>query len=57
MCVVGGAGHIGLPFSLVFANQGLNVVIYNINLDAMETKLVVSHFPYTINDYEIVYQQ
>lgn len=36
LCVVGGAGHIGLPFALVFANQGLNVVIYDINPAALE---------------------
>ena len=31
LCVVGGAGHIGLPFALVFAHRGLNVAIYDIN--------------------------
>lgn len=36
LCVVGGAGHVGLPFALVFANQGLNVVIYDINQSALE---------------------
>ena len=33
LCVVGGAGHIGLPFALVFARQGLKVLIYDINQD------------------------
>lgn len=37
LCVVGGAGHVGLPFSLVFANAGLKVAIYDINPEAIET--------------------
>ena len=37
LCVVGGAGHIGLPFALVFANKGLNVAIYDISQTALDT--------------------
>ena len=37
LCVVGGAGHVGLPFALVFANHGLNVAIYDINQSALDT--------------------
>jgi UDP-N-acetyl-D-mannosaminuronic acid dehydrogenase len=37
LCVVGGAGHVGLPFALVFAGKGLNVVIYDINQSALNT--------------------
>jgi len=36
LCVVGGAGHVGLPFALVFANQGMKVVIYDINQQVLE---------------------
>jgi UDP-N-acetyl-D-mannosaminuronic acid dehydrogenase len=36
LCVVGGAGHIGLPFSLVFAEKGLNVSIYDISHSALD---------------------
>ncbi len=36
LCVVGGAGHVGLPFSLVFANAGLKVVIYDINPESIK---------------------
>ena len=36
LCVVGGAGHIGLPFALVFADQGLRVAIYDINQASLE---------------------
>jgi UDP-N-acetyl-D-mannosaminuronic acid dehydrogenase len=35
LCVVGGAGHVGLPFSLVFANQGLKVSIYDKDQQAL----------------------
>jgi UDP-N-acetyl-D-mannosaminuronic acid dehydrogenase len=36
LCVVGGAGHIGLPFALVFARQGLKVLIYDINQGSLD---------------------
>ena len=31
LCVVGGAGHVGLPLAIVFASKGLNVLAYDIN--------------------------
>ena len=31
LTVVGGAGHIGLPLSLVFANSGIDVICYDNN--------------------------
>lgn len=31
ICVIGGCGHVGLPLSIAFANEGLNVSIYDIN--------------------------
>src|SRR5687767_1234918 len=37
LCVIGGAGHIGLPFSLVFAEKELNVAIYDISRSALES--------------------
>jgi len=37
LCVVGGAGHVGLPLSILFAVKGLRVIIYDINAEAMET--------------------
>lgn len=36
LCVVGGAGHVGLPLSIVFASKGLRVLIYDINAQALE---------------------
>ncbi len=37
LCVVGGAGHVGLPLSILFAVKGLRVIIYDINDGAMAT--------------------
>lgn len=34
--IIGGLGHIGLPFGLVLAERGLHVSLYDINLDARE---------------------
>jgi len=36
LCVVGGAGHVGLPFALVFTHKKLNVAIYDINQSALD---------------------
>jgi UDP-N-acetyl-D-mannosaminuronic acid dehydrogenase len=37
ICVVGGAGHVGLPLALLFAEKGQRVVIVDINAKALET--------------------
>ena len=37
ICVVGGAGHVGLPLSLVFASKGLRVGIFDIDHHALDT--------------------
>ena len=37
ICVVGGAGHVGLPLAIVFADRGARVMIYDINDAALET--------------------
>lgn len=36
ICVVGGCGHVGLPLSLVFANAGIKVCIFDISKMATE---------------------
>jgi UDP-N-acetyl-D-mannosaminuronic acid dehydrogenase len=36
ICVVGGAGHVGLPLSIVFAAKGQRVLIYDLNQNSME---------------------
>ena len=37
VCVIGGAGHVGLPLAVAFASRGLTVCIYDINAVAVET--------------------
>jgi UDP-N-acetyl-D-mannosaminuronic acid dehydrogenase len=37
ICVVGGAGHVGLPLSIVFASKGQRVLIYDLNEEVMAT--------------------
>jgi len=37
ICIVGGAGHVGLPLALVFASKGLRVLIFDINEHTLET--------------------
>jgi UDP-N-acetyl-D-mannosaminuronic acid dehydrogenase len=37
ICVVGGAGHAGLPLSIVFASKNRRVLIYDLNQAAMDT--------------------
>ena len=37
VCVVGGAGHVGAPLAIVFANAGIRTLIYDIDHDAIES--------------------
>ncbi|MEO6629171.1 MAG: nucleotide sugar dehydrogenase, partial [Aquihabitans sp.] len=37
VAVVGGCGHVGLPLGLAFADAGLDVVLYDINDEAIDT--------------------
>lgn len=34
--IIGGAGHVGLPLALVFAREGLRVLIHDINEDSLD---------------------
>jgi UDP-N-acetyl-D-mannosaminuronic acid dehydrogenase len=36
VCVIGGAGHVGLPLSIAFADRGLKTLIQDINAAALE---------------------
>src|SRR5579859_6463846 len=36
ICVVGGAGHVGLPLSIVFAAKKQRVLIYDLDQDSMD---------------------
>ena len=33
ICIIGGAGHVGLPLGVSFANKGLRVILLDINLE------------------------
>ncbi|MCG6533768.1 MAG: nucleotide sugar dehydrogenase [Syntrophales bacterium LBB04] len=35
VCVIGGAGHVGIPLSVVLADRGMRTLIYDINEKAM----------------------
>jgi UDP-N-acetyl-D-mannosaminuronic acid dehydrogenase len=37
ICIIGGAGHVGLPLALVFARAGQRVLIFDVNRKAMAT--------------------
>src|ERR1017187_9174607 len=37
LCVVGGAGHVGLPLSIVFASRGQRVLIYDVDSKSLTT--------------------
>jgi UDP-N-acetyl-D-mannosaminuronic acid dehydrogenase len=37
ICIIGGAGHVGLPLALVFARAGKRVLVYDLNTEAIET--------------------
>lgn len=45
LCVIGGAGRVGLPLSISFARAGLNVAIVDINKKAVE-KIKAGQFPF-----------
>ena len=53
LCVVGGAGHIGLPFALVFAQKGMNVAVYDINQTALD-RIDRGEFPFMEDGAEIL---
>jgi UDP-N-acetyl-D-mannosaminuronic acid dehydrogenase len=37
ICIIGGAGHVGLPLALVLADEGFNVDILDTNANALKT--------------------
>jgi UDP-N-acetyl-D-mannosaminuronic acid dehydrogenase len=37
ICVVGGAGHVGLPLSIVLGSRGYRVVLYDVNQQSLDT--------------------
>jgi len=45
MTIIGGAGHIGLPLGILFANKGINVTLYDKNYFAVK-KINNSQLPF-----------
>lgn len=45
VCVIGGGGHVGLPLGLVMAEQGMRVLLYDIN-DSVLKQLAQAKVPF-----------
>ena len=45
ICVVGGAGHVGLPLAVAFAEKGQRVLIYDIN-DSVLKRIAAGEVPF-----------
>ena len=45
IAIIGGAGHIGLPLGILFANKGLDVILYDKNHAAVK-KINNSELPF-----------
>ncbi|MDO8469650.1 MAG: nucleotide sugar dehydrogenase [bacterium] len=45
LCIVGGAGHVGLPLGVVFADSGVKTVLLDINQEALK-KIMGGEFPF-----------
>ena len=45
VAIIGGAGHVGLPLAISFANAGLKTLIYDLNLSAIQ-KIMDGEFPF-----------
>ncbi len=45
LCIIGGAGHVGLPFGVAFANAGTKTVLLDVNQDALQ-KIQSGKFPF-----------
>ncbi len=49
LCIVGGAGHVGLPLGVVFANAGVKTVLFDVNQEALN-KIQSGKFPFKEKD-------
>ena len=45
VCIIGGAGHIGLPLGVAFANAGVKTVLLDVNRDTLQ-KINAGEFPF-----------
>lgn len=53
ICIVGGCGHVGLPLGMAFADQGKDVVLYDIN-EVVVAKVNMAIVPFKENGAEPV---
>jgi UDP-N-acetyl-D-mannosaminuronic acid dehydrogenase len=51
ICIIGGAGHVGLPLALVLADEGFNVDILDTNAAALRT-IMAGRMPFVENGAE-----
>ena len=51
ICIVGGAGHVGLPLALVLADEGFTVDVLDSNAEALRT-IKAGRMPFTENGAE-----
>src|SRR5208283_5784652 len=51
ICVVGGAGHVGLGFSIVLASKGKRILVLDINTEAMDS-IQQGNMPFLESDAE-----
>ena len=56
ICIVGGAGHVGLPLALVLADEGFTVDILDTNAKALET-IKAGRMPFIENGAEDLLQR
>ena len=36
LCIIGGAGHVGLPLGVAFANARVKTILFDINREALD---------------------
>lgn len=53
VCIVGGCGHVGLPFGLALADQGKKVALYDINPRSIE-KVNKAEMPFKENGADLI---
>lgn len=56
VAVVGGAGHVGIPLSLVLADSGMRTLIYDVNRSAL-TQLQAGRLPFIEEGGEVLLQK